>query len=102
VQNSADVVEVARIQSNTRLYSLAVAPQGELIAAAGEDGAVKVWLSADRSQKYNLRGHNLRVFGLAFSPDGKLLASASEDKTVKEWKVESGELWRTLESHTSP
>jgi WD40 repeat protein len=38
---------------------------------------------------------------VAFAPDGRLLASGSSDKTIRLRDVQTGDLLRTLEGHTS-
>jgi WD40 repeat protein len=74
-------------------------PDGSLLAAAAEDGAVRVWRVSDASLVYTLEGHSETVYGINFSPDGSMLASASEDKTIGLWQMSDGSLLRTLEGH---
>jgi WD40 repeat protein/serine/threonine protein kinase len=89
--------------------SVAVSPDGRLIAslardAAGGVPAVKVWDSLDWDAKTyhercTLKGHTGYVWKVAFSPDGRYLASGSWDSTVKIWDVKSGQEVRTLRGH---
>jgi WD40 repeat protein len=46
-------------------------------------------------------GHTDGVFTLAISPDGRTLLSGSDDKTVILWNLETGEILKQLEGHTT-
>jgi WD40 repeat protein len=67
--------------------SVAISPDGKLLASGGDDDAVKVWDLATGTLKERLAGHAAGVWSVAFSPDGKLLASGSQDETIKIWRV---------------
>ncbi len=60
-------------------------PNGELLAAAVEDGTIKLWQVSDGKLLQSLKGHQGKVMSVSFSPDGQLLASSGEDATVKLW-----------------
>lgn len=78
------------------LYSLAISPDGGVLATGSYDQKIKLWDTATGKEIKTLHGHNGAVFGLAFRPDGKILASASGDRTVKLWDVVKGERVDTL------
>jgi WD40 repeat protein len=67
------------------LTSLAFSPDGKLIAAGNETGALEFVLAEDGSLIATLPGHSGLVSGVAFSPDGSLLATSSGDGTVFLW-----------------
>ncbi len=50
--------------------------------------------------KHTLVGHRNKINSVSFHPLYPVVASASVDATVKIWDWESGELERTLKSHT--
>lgn len=67
------------------LRSLALSPDGRLLATGFSDGAVQIWnMHPWRPQwSYQHLCEYPLIEGLAFSPDGRLLASASEDSTIR-------------------
>jgi WD40 repeat protein len=78
------------------IYSLAVSPDGKLVASGSYDKSIEIWNAQTGKELKNLLDHIDAVFAVAFSPDGKLLASGSQDRTVKIWNVASGERLYTL------
>jgi WD40 repeat protein/tRNA A-37 threonylcarbamoyl transferase component Bud32 len=87
---------VLRDPGNPVVYSVALSPDGEHVAAACRDATVKV-RDLRTGQVVTLRGHEKSVFGVAFSPtNGRLLASAGDDGTVRVWD------WTTRQELYSP
>jgi hypothetical protein len=66
---------------------LAISPDGRVLAAADDLGAIRLWELPSCKQIGRLDGHHGRVFSLAFAPDGKTLASGSWDTSVLIWDV---------------
>ena len=84
-------VEPLVLRDKTEVNSVAFSPDGERLASAGGDGAVKVWNSRTGKVIQTLpRAHRLRSFSVAFHPDGKHLASAGADRQVKVWDLTTG------------
>ena len=65
----------------------------------GSKRANKEWLR-NEAAKYILIGHRGKINAVSFHPLFSVIASASVDATVKIWDWDSGELERTLKSHT--
>jgi WD40 repeat protein len=96
---SAAWVETASLKHPVGVRAVAFSPDNTLLASAAEDGAVRVWNTADGTLNSTLTGHRDVVDAVAFSPDGALLASASDDKTVRLWDVATGRIIRVLDGH---
>ena len=80
--------------------SMAVSPDGSLVATGGYDGIVHIWEPATGKFVRALVGHESYVYGLAWSPDGHYLASAgSFDATARIWNPRTGQLIRILTGH---
>jgi WD40 repeat protein len=76
------------------IRSLAVSPDGKLVAAASRDGKICLWDALTGNDRLHLVAHpqhtDVAFSGspcLAFSPDSKTLASASTDHTIRLWDV---------------
>ncbi|MCS1406930.1 MAG: hypothetical protein M2R45_00086 [Verrucomicrobia subdivision 3 bacterium] len=78
------------------IYSLALSPDGSLLATGSYDQQILLWNTAEGTRSRTLSGHQGAVFDLDFRPDGKILASASADRTIKLWNVTKGERTDTL------
>jgi WD40 repeat protein len=71
--------------------SIALNPDGTILAAGYLDSTIKLWDIETGEQLTILTGHSERVTSLAFSPDGTLLASGGTDGTVRLWGVAAGD-----------
>jgi eukaryotic-like serine/threonine-protein kinase len=84
-------VEPLVIRDMTELNSVAFSADGERLASAGGDGAVKVWNSRTGAVIRILeKAHSDAVVSVAFHPDGKHLASRGADQQVKVWDWPTG------------
>jgi WD40 repeat protein/serine/threonine protein kinase len=79
-----------RTQLPTGIDAIAVSRNGQLIAAALGDHAIKL-LDARGQQQQSLEAHEGKVAALTFSPDGQTLVSAGEDRQLLAWNVASGD-----------
>ena len=79
-------------------YSVAVSADGRLLAAGGEDHAIRLWnVDANKCERVFV-AHTRLVTHLAFdSPASRLISSG--DKRVLLWDVAAGELRRELTGH---
>lgn len=82
--------------------SVAYSSDGKLLAAAGDDGVIRIWSTSDYSvvHEFQVDVHENSIRAIAFSPDSKLLASADSDGAIRLWNVLNGALVRALIGHT--
>jgi WD40 repeat protein len=78
---------------------LAYSPNGKLLAAAGFDGALRVW-DADSGRLVRvMQGHSASIWGVVFSPDGRSLFSGGDDAKTVQWDVASGRKVREFKTY---
>ncbi len=79
------------------VLGLNTSPDGKMLAAAYEDGSVRVWDMATQQTLATLKGFLLSAISVAFSPDGARLAVGSAgSEAVKLWDVETWQEVLTL------
>jgi predicted NACHT family NTPase len=88
-----------RILSN--VLSVALSPDGKLLATADTSGAVCLWEITGGKEIFNLQGHSNWVSSVAFSPCGDAFASGSFDKTIKLWNTHDGGCLKVFQGHTN-
>lgn len=69
------------------VVSVAISPDGNLVAAAYDDFTIHLWDAKTREEIINLYGHNDAITGLRFTSDNKLLISTSLDGTIRLWGI---------------
>ncbi|MGH1396715.1 MAG: protein kinase domain-containing protein [Trichormus sp.] len=80
--------------------SVAVSPDGKIIASSGDDRTIKLWNIATGQQVATLTGHSRKVNIVAISPDGQTLVSGSDDNTIKIWNLKTCQVMHTLTGHS--
>jgi serine/threonine protein kinase len=77
--------------------TMGLSPVRDLIAVAGNDGAIRLWdlysrakIATLRTEMHERTGHDALPLCLAFSPDGALLASSHVDASVHLWDISRG------------
>ncbi|OZH51970.1 sugar-binding protein [Hydrocoleum sp. CS-953] len=70
------------------ISAIAISPNGQTIASAGDDKTIKVW-NIEGQLLHSFVAHNEKIWKLAFTPDSQTIVSASQDETVKLWKTDS-------------
>lgn len=85
------------------LYDVAASPDGNLLAVAGADGAIRLSTPADLARGEGKIRHRHTAFAraVAFSPDGKWLASAGADGVVIISPLDGSDPARQILDHTA-
>src|SRR5262249_37513978 len=80
-------VEPLILRDKTEVVGVAFSPDGERLASAGGDGAVRIWDSRTGKPIREIPAHDKAACSVVFHPDGKHLASAGADGRVKVWDL---------------
>ena len=83
-------------------FSIALSPDGFLLAAGTASGEIRLWLANNAVPLLTCRGHSDWIRSIAFSLDGNLLVSGSEDQMLRIWDVRNGRCLMALEGHKGP
>lgn len=68
------------------ITALAISPDGNLLAAAGDDHAIRLLSGDDFSNQQIIGKHSDWVRSLDFAPDGSMLLSAGNDGRIQVWQ----------------
>ncbi len=77
----------ATLEGPVAVTALAISPDGNLLAAGGDDGVIRLWDPQAGQLLQSWAGHEGSVEALAISPDGTFLVSGGADKTVRVWDL---------------
>jgi serine/threonine protein kinase/WD40 repeat protein len=80
------------------VYDADLSPDGKLVAAASQNGAVYLFDAATQRLRV-MRGHAEQALSVAFSRDGTLLASSGIDGEVRIWDVATAQAKAVLGKH---
>jgi WD40 repeat protein len=83
-----------------RVTSVAISPNGKIIASGSLDRTIKLWDLATGRLVQTIKQHSGAVTCVTFCQDGETLASSSAnpDGTIKFWDVHTGKLKTTLKA----
>jgi cytochrome c len=73
------------------VISIAISPDGALVAAAGIGGTVAVIDRKARTLSRTLIGPGLPVWSVVFSPDSRTLLTGGADNIIRRWNAATGE-----------
>ena len=88
------------VQAHTRpILHLSLSDDGQKLASASVDCAVKVWETQSGACERTLEGHTCAVNIVGFSPNGKLIASGDWDFIMRLWNAQNGDCLGVFEGH---
>jgi WD40 repeat protein len=99
VARSQPTLTLPTARAGGDIYSVAISPDGSLLAAGMQDGTVRLWRLPGGSADGVLRGPSGPVLDIAFTRDGKSLVGGSADKRAWLWSVPGGRVERTFQGH---
>ena len=91
--------KVGRFFAYGWVRSLAVSPDGAVLAVGSDDWRVGLRSIATGAELAKPLGHRYGIWSVAVSPDGRKLASASADSTVRVWELATGRELLILKGH---
>ncbi|AUT03864.1 serine/threonine protein kinase [Nostoc sp. CENA543] len=80
--------------------SVAVSPDGKIIASSGGDRTIKLWNLTTGAEIATLKGHSATVNAVVISPDGKTLVSGSDDNTIRVWNLKTHQMSKAIAAHS--
>lgn len=91
---------VRRLQPDKEhVRALAFAPDGKMLALAGNDGVLRLWNVERGIMAQRLKGHDRAILAVAYSPTGAFIATAGADKTVRLWDPVKAKEVHALKKH---
>lgn len=97
--NGSDLTNCVFAETLAAVLSVAISPDGKLLAASDTKGEIRIWQMTDGKQLLVCKQDATMVWSLSFSPNGKTLASC-DDKVVRLWDVETGECIKIFTGHS--
>jgi polar amino acid transport system permease protein len=91
-----------RVPVVSEINDLVLSPGDSMVAAAAEDGSVRVWNTQQDWEMRVLPAHSEAATGVAFSPDASILFSSGDDGKVRKWDVAAGEARQDFDAGGEP
>lgn len=87
------------LEMNSRaITQVAMSPDGKLVAAANQEGTLKVWEVKSTTLKTTQRGYKVSALSALWTPDGKNFIGGYSDGSLRIWDATTGKLQKTLDN----
>lgn len=99
---AADRYELVRTLHSDHGFvnSLALSPDGTLLALATDSGGVTIWKAGSGALVRTLGADRGAVYAVTFDPHGRLLATGGLDGIARVWDVGTGQPLHSFEGHS--
>jgi WD40 repeat protein len=95
------VTQGGSVVSAGDVTSVALSPDGNILAAGAADKIIRVWDLRTGAQIATLLGHTNSVLSVAISPDGARVISGGGDGTVRIWDIGASVQLQMLRANTA-
>ncbi len=83
-------------KTGAAIWSLALSPIGDEVAAGADDGRVRIYSMNSGEQRLTFGDHRGGVYCVVYASDGSLIATAGADAVAKIWDAKTGDLKHAL------
>lgn len=87
IREAASGRELAQCRGTSNMLTLAVSPDGRILATGDEGRHLRLWELPTGRELAAWPAHEAAVTALAFDPDGATLVSGARDGTMKLWNL---------------
>lgn len=88
-------------EENNAVYSVAISPDGRLMAWGLSEGSVRIWDQVNGREMTSYKPHGDKTLNLEFSPDSRYLASGGNTGETVIYSLETGETY-ILDTYNLP
>lgn len=97
----ADLAKTLFTETFGLVLSMALSPDGQLLATGTASGEIRLWQVQEGKQLFASEGHTDWIGAIAFSSDNHTIASGSDDQTIRLWDARTGNCLKVLTGHTN-
>ncbi|MGK7950882.1 MAG: protein kinase [Xenococcaceae cyanobacterium] len=94
-----ELIKDIKINSSEEVWSLAISPQGKIIASGTNNGSIDIYDRNTGQTKKSLGKHENVIRSLVFSPETNNLIVGDGDGIIKIWNLETSKLEQQLQGH---